>query len=367
MLFSVVWVLFGGCLLVQIYYHLVYFYPLSTLQVSQENEQNPMVTVVICAHNEEENLRQFLPKILVQHYPNMEVIVVNDRSSDKSECVLQHFFDPKLRILTIHDVEEGQSPKKNAITKGFEAAKGEFVLLTDADCYPESEAWISGMVKSIKKETDLVLGLSPYEHRSGLLNQLVRYDTFFTALQYMGLAHKKKAYMGVGRNLMVRKSAFFDVEGFKGAQHVLAGDDDIIVSKIANKTNVEICTQKESAMISLPKAHWKDWFRQKRRHLSVGVSYKKSHFLSVGILQQTFIWQRVFLLLLLMQPICRIEIFSIYILWTIFSIYFVYKRLPEIFMNGLKLYMIPILEILYILYFLGVGMSVIIKRSDKWE
>lgn len=367
MLFSVVWVLFGGCLLVQLYCHVVYFYPLSKQQVEQESEQTPMVTVVICAHNEEENLRRFLPKILAQDYPNVEVIVVNDRSSDKSESVLQHFSDPKLHTITIHDDEEGQSPKKHAITKGFEAAKGEFVLLTDADCYPESAFWISSMVKSIKKETDLVLGVSPYEHRSGLLNQLIRYDTFFTALQYMGLANKKKAYMGVGRNLMIRKAAFFDIEGFKGTEDILAGDDDIIVSKIANQTNVEICVKKESAMISLPKEHWKDWFRQKRRHLSVGLLYKKNHLLSVGVVQQTFIWQRVLLLLLLMQPTHRLEIFLIYILWTIFSIYFVYKGLPKIFMNGLKLYMIPVLEILYILYFLGVGMSVTIKRSVKWN
>jgi poly-beta-1,6-N-acetyl-D-glucosamine synthase len=87
---------------IQLFYHLVYFIriPLFKRKIKNENEMEG-ISIVVCAHNEEENLRELLPFLLNQDHPNFEVIIVDDKSSDGSydfltEEKLKH---PRLRLV----------------------------------------------------------------------------------------------------------------------------------------------------------------------------------------------------------------------------------------------------------------------------
>ena len=95
--------------------------------------------------------------------------------------------------------------KKFALTLGIKAAKYDYLLLTDADCYPRDKDWISSMAQHFSNKT-IVLGYGAYEKHKGLLNKLVRFDTFQVAMQYFSYALIGKTYMGVGRNLAYKKS-----------------------------------------------------------------------------------------------------------------------------------------------------------------
>ncbi len=197
----------------------------------------PPVSVIICAKNESKNLSDFLPSILTQDYPNYEVIVVNDGSTDESEIVLANLERTYKHLYHTYIPENVKvmSPKKLALTVGIKAAKYDYLLFTDADCQTVSDKWIANMMRNFSPETDFVLGYGAYEQKPGFLSHLVSYDTFFILLQYMGFAYRGKTYMGVGRNMAYRKQLFFDRKGFASILHLQSGDDDLFINKAATK------------------------------------------------------------------------------------------------------------------------------------
>lgn len=271
-------VIIGVVFIHQIYFYLRYL-RLGGKVTSQTDSdvQLPAVSVIVCAHNEYDNLQDYLSILLEQDYPCYEVIVVDDSSEDGSDLLLErwsrqygnlyHTFVPRgARVL---------SNKKLALTIGIKAAHHDYLLLTDADCRPESKFWIREMMQGFaNQQTEVVLGFSPYFEKSDLLNHLIGYDTLFNGLQYMGMARAGKPYMGVGRNLAYKRETFFSVGGFKGLLGNRAGDDDLFVNRIANAANTVVVNNPNSIVWSVPKTTWREWFHQKRRHLSVSPQYR---------------------------------------------------------------------------------------------
>src|SRR5690606_26837881 len=162
-------------------------------------DESKAVSIVICAHNEQENLKSFLPGILKQDYSNFEVIVVNDCSQDDTKWVLQDFASvySNLKIVEIKEHIHLKHSKKFALTMGIKAAKNPYLLMTDADCQPKSNKWLKEMSGTFDNQKEIVLGYSPYFKLPGFLNRLIRFETTHTAMSYLSYALKKDAYMGV--------------------------------------------------------------------------------------------------------------------------------------------------------------------------
>jgi biofilm PGA synthesis N-glycosyltransferase PgaC len=277
--------LFFGAFLVQSFYYLGVYLKLALYKPPPARKKKNEVSVVICARNEADNLERFLPKILTQDYPAYEVGVVNDRSTDRTEEVLTRLSQQysHLRFTNIPASETTRSGKKLALTIGLRAARYDRVLLTDADCYPESELWIREMTSPLGREKKIVLGYGRYARRKGLLNVLIRYDTLFSAMQYISFALKGKPYMGIGRNLAYDKNLFFRGKGFSRHYHILSGDDDLFVNEHASRSNTAVEFRPDSQTVSVPEMKWRNWIRQKQRHLTAGSLYRKSSRLRLGI------------------------------------------------------------------------------------
>ena len=139
-----------------------------------------------------------------------------------------------------------------------------------------SENWISEMTSHFSFKKTIVLGYGAYDKIKGsFLNKIIRYETVLTAIQYFSWAKIGKPYMGVGRNLAYKKSEFFGVNGFINHIRVRSGDDDLFINEAANsKSNTAICYNLEGFTYSEPKTTYKDWFNQKRRHVSTAKHYK---------------------------------------------------------------------------------------------
>lgn len=237
------------------------------------------VSIIICARNESNNLRRFLPSVLDQAYPDYEVIVVNDCSWDDSGEYLaeaeQQF--SRLRVVTIQEQEKYKHGKKFALTLGIKAAKHDLLLFTDADCRPASRNWLTNMQYQFRAGKDIVLGYGAYERTRGLLNKLIRFDTAFIAMQYFSFALAGNAYMGTGRNLAYRKDLFFRNKGFAKHNHLPSGDDDLFVNENATATNTALELEPASFTYSQPKERFIHWFNQKVRHTTTSKYYKPRH------------------------------------------------------------------------------------------
>lgn len=266
---------------IQLYYYLRYYLAVWRSNRAEKRDGSSAekatepVSVIICARNEGDNLVRFLPLILDQNYPDFEVIVVNDGSTDDTEDVLNILKQKyaNLYITSLSNQVRVLSPKKLAMTIGIKAAKNELLLFTDADCRPQSPDWITTMVRHFSPTTEFVLGYGGYFKEKSLLNRMICFDTLFIAMQYFGFARAGHPYMGIGRNMAYRKSMFFRNRGFEGHLHVASGDDDLLVNSVANRNNTRIESSAEGKTLSLPKESLADWLTQKRRHLTTAPLY----------------------------------------------------------------------------------------------
>lgn len=231
------------------------------------------VSVIVCAKNEEANLADFLPILLEQDYPMYEVIVVNDGSEDGTQTVVELYqrLYRHLRYTFVPKQARVRSSKKLAITLGVKAAHYDYLLLTDADCRPDSNQWIRHMMSGCTQA--IALGYGAYFQEPTALNRWIQYDTLFHGMQYLGMALHHHPYMGVGRNLMYTKEVFMSHNGFAGLLNYLSGDDDLFVNKVATPANTTVVCRKDSITWSEPKHQWREWIQQKRRHLSVSPYY----------------------------------------------------------------------------------------------
>jgi len=270
---------FGATLLIQLGYYLLTYLQLARYKLKPHPVSYPPVSVVICARNEADNLAAFLPLVLQQEYPVYEVIVVNDCSRDDSDKVLESLMQQHshLRVTTIKEVENHEHGKKFALTMGIKAAKYDTLLMTDADCFPTSNDWLTHFANGYGEGKEIVLGYGKYAKQGGILNTFIRFDAFFIAVQYLSMALKGNAYMGVGRNLSYSKKLFFGTKGFASHMHIQSGDDDLFINEVATPTNVSVVVDQGAFTVSVPKKTWKSWFLQKKRHHSTATCYKSSH------------------------------------------------------------------------------------------
>lgn len=257
-------------------------------------EQLSKVSIIICAKNEAKNLSKNLPFVLQQNYPAAlwEVVVVDDASNDDSSEILASFQKQfsHLKIIAVSKNAARDFPgKKQALHEGIKAANFDLVLLTDADCRPVSDHWLFLFaLKQKQTQKSILLGYGGYERQLTFLNKLVQWETLQTCIQYAGMCLSQMPYMGVGRNLMYAKALYFQAlqdEAFKATYAALpSGDDDLLISKIANSGNTALCLEQEAHTLSQPPTTYRQWFRQKTRHVSTGKYYPQKIKYLLGLL-----------------------------------------------------------------------------------
>lgn len=271
----------GALFIIQLlYYMLCYAKPLRARKKAQaqpvSDSPAPPVSVIVYAKNESENLSRLLPSILEQTYPDFEVIVVNDGSTDESDNVLKSFEQQYKHLYHTYIPEDVKylSRKKLALTVGIKAAKHDILLFTEANCRPLSDRWIERMARNFTPGTDVVLGFGAYERKKGFLNRIASYDNLMTGLQYLSSALNKHPYMGSGKNLAYRKDLFFQHKGFYKSLNLHAGEDDLFINEIANKRNTRVELSPESIIRMSAYERFKRWKEMKVSRAATMKHYK---------------------------------------------------------------------------------------------
>jgi len=272
---------FIGIIALQLFYYLYFFLRLAIYKKPEKaiHMEHP-ISVVICARDEAENLANNLPGVLVQEYNTThEIVLVNDNSEDETKYLLEEFKKSFKNLNPVLLSQEAKmiNGKKFPLSIGIKSAKNETLLLTDADCVPASEHWMRLMQDGYDEGIEIVLGYGAYKKKPGLINKLIRFETFQTALQYFSYALAGMPYMGVGRNLSYKKEVFIRNKGFSSINQMPSGDDDLFINQVANKHNTAIVIDKDAHTLSEPKTSLHDWMNQKYRHYTTSKYYKLSH------------------------------------------------------------------------------------------
>ena len=319
---------------IQLLYYLGIFSFFSWSRPQKKIPSNLFISVIVCAKNEAQNLKELIPILLQQNYTNFELVLINDASTDNTLEIIKLFAlkNNKIKIVDVKENEIFWGNKKYALTLGIKAATHEHLLFTDADCIPNSKNWIAAMAQNFVLKKQIILGYWAYKKDKNFLNKLIRYETLLTALQYFSYAKIGIPYMGVGRNLAYTKSSFFSVNGFVDHMHIRSGDDDLFINQVANKTNTAICYQPDALTTSTPKSTFKEWLLQKRRHISTANYYKNTHKLLLGLfyLSQVLFWLlAIAVSALAIDPQIVLSLIGIRFLIFYLIIFFTAKKLQE--------------------------------------
>lgn len=279
-------------------------------------------SVVICFRNEAERLAKYLPLVLEQEHSQFEVVAVDDFSTDDSAKVVADLAKHYKNLRLVRPASPTRAGKKDALTYGISQAKFSILLLTDADCAPLSKHWISNMIAPFQdKAIELVIGYSPYRKTASFLNFFQRFETTYTAFQYLGLARYGQPYMAVGRNVAYRKSFFNRAGGLESHAHLAGGDDDLLVSHHAQAAATAVVSQTAARSISDPSTSWMDYWQRKMRHLGVGVAYPPQSKILIGLLALShLLWYglAIFCLVSGIAPadtLCLIVLRLLFVVW----------------------------------------------------
>jgi poly-beta-1,6-N-acetyl-D-glucosamine synthase len=325
----IIFIVFLVSITIQLIYYFGFFLRFVIYRKKQATAVSDPVSVVICARNEAENLDQYLPLILTQDYPDYEVIVVNDCSTDDTEVVLKKYMAQyqNLRTSLIKEDKKFSHGKKLAVTIGIKAAKNEKLVFIDADCKPESNQWLKQMTEPFSDKISIVLGYGGYFSQPGILNKYIRYDTLMIALQYFSFALCRIPYMGVGRNLAYKRSLFYSGNGFASHFHLASGDDDLFVNENATKINTAIVFSPESHTRSTPKQSFDRWLFQKKRHFSTSKLYKPFHKLMLGLEPASrFLFFATFISLMCYPPL-RTIVLAIFVFRLLVQLFVIKKTM----------------------------------------
>ncbi|MEZ7497192.1 glycosyltransferase [Flavobacterium sp. Arc3] len=354
---------------IQLSYYLGIFGKFSFAKEQKTTPKRLSVSVIVCAKNEEENVVNFIPLLAEQNYPDFEIVLIDDASSDGTLDIFEDFEKqyPNIRLVKVQNNEAFWGNKKYALTLGIKAAKNDYLLFTDADCYPTSKEWITAMSSQFTMQKTIVLGYGGYEKiAKSFLNKLIRFETLVTAMQYFSWAKAGLPYMGVGRNLAYKKEEFFNVNGFINHIQIRSGDDDLFINEAATAKNTTIAYTPESFTYSKPKTKYKDWITQKRRHIATANHYNIVDKLQLGLFycsQLLFILLPIILLSFQFRWILVLSLIAVRYIAVWIVVGFSAAKLKE---DDLK-YWFPIVELVLIFTQINIFILNTFSKPVHWK
>lgn len=190
----------------------------------------PLISVLVPARDEEANIEACIRSLLSLNYPNLEVIALDDRSSDDTYAILCRLRDQdyRLRVLVGADPPPGWYGKPNACWQMAQAAQGEFLLLTDADCTFAPDALLLALGAMQTHRAD-VISLVPDLRCQGFWERLLIPIQYFIIYAFLptplirGSRHPWFAAAN-GAFLFLKRETYFAVDGHRAVKQQLAED-----------------------------------------------------------------------------------------------------------------------------------------------
>ena len=348
--------------MVQLYYWAHAFKQLLSARNYGLSKGKEGISIIICAHNEAENLAKFLPHILTQNYLQYEVIVVNHGSTDSTHQVLEELEKKHIHLRSIYHQQDGTG-KRPALLAGLSASQFQRILLTDADCKPDSDQWISHMAAPFDQGAEIVLGPAPIAGSNNLLGSLSRFNAAITYLQYGVATLRSRSYMGVGRNMAYIKPIILERSDLFASKYI-GGDDDLLISgHPSNK--VSLVTTHKAAMWSNAPSSWVAYLRQKRRHVSVSWQYNWGQKFSLAFFASSH-W--ILLLGLIVLALMGSNYWLLLTVYTLRSWAMVTTMRNEarLFTKGMSTIWILVSDALYLLLYPIIAVFLSMKPPAKW-
>lgn len=205
--------------------------------ISTSESSYPFVSIIVPARNEQNNIERCLRSLLSQSYPNFEVIVIDDNSTDDTLRIIKKIrneirvgpLKDKFNIITLSKKPKGWGGKTWACEQGYLRSRGDLLLFTDADTYYNNNSILSLAVSYMKKECLDVLTGNPHTELPDFWSKVsMPLWNHFAIISGADTAavnnpRSKMAYL-VGSFFMIYRSVLEKVEGFSGIRNAIHED-----------------------------------------------------------------------------------------------------------------------------------------------
>lgn len=227
------------------------------------------MSVVIASHNNAYELEKNLPAMLEQVYPNFEVIVVDESSTDETDDVLKRLKSQYSNLYTTFIPQSSHylSRRKLALTVGVKAAKKEWVAFVDVASRPADSHWLANMAQHATDEHDIVMGYANYDDET---NRYYRFRQLLNAARNIRKAQCSTAYASGGCAIAMRRRVFMDANGFQKNLEYLRGEYDFLVNEYAKPGRVAVAIEAVIVKDAPSKKSWINdnlYYMETRRHL----------------------------------------------------------------------------------------------------
>lgn len=253
---------------------------------SPQCPKEPTLTfdILIAARNEEENLPILFDSLSQLEYPSSQytITVINDRSTDGTAALLSSLKEehPNLQVITIEETPANIAPKKHAIAEGINATSSEIIVSTDADSIIKPD-WLRTIASyfSGNPRLGLLQGITKYENQENTSQSLM----YFQRVDF--ISHCIIAAAGIGRDLPInsnannfayRRETFNNISGFEEKNHIVSGDDDLLLQKIwkSSEWNLGFMIEDKASVVTQAMTSWKETINQRIRWGSKTVHYE---------------------------------------------------------------------------------------------
>jgi len=254
----------------------------------EKQEELPSISIIIPSRNYEENLRELIPTLLDQDYPDFEVVVVDDCSSDGTEWYLAGLKLESNRIKTSRIIQETDFSNALVITIGVRAATKEWLIFLNPLCRVKSKDWLKSFAAGMNQNTEAVIGFVKYVNHEGSMQKLIRYENLDSFLlsgsaRYFGLPMPL-----TDMNMAYKRERFFDLKGFAGVLDVRFSENELYINKISKRKNTTLLLDRSTIVDYKGDTDWHDGmiFKKKQLLLKRKFTVGQKVFLSINSLSR---------------------------------------------------------------------------------
>lgn len=336
----------------------------------------PFLSVIVAVRNEEQRIETLITHLLAQQYPEtrMEILIVDDHSTDNTADRVQSVTDPRIRLLRLTDVDSGiMAFKKQALQTAVAASRGSYIVTTDADCRM-GKRWLRTIADTILDEKPAMIVMPVDMFRSW------RPLALFQSLDFLSLQGITMALFGLktpalcnGANMAYRKDAFETVGGYTGLTHMASGDDMMLLDKFNRQFpgRVVYLKNKQAIVHTDPEPTMAAFIQQRIRWSGkmhgTGFSGLRSVFLLVGSLNVGLVFFGLSIFLLPTSNRMAIAEMGLLFLFikTVVELYFLFP-IARFFGRVRMLWFFPVAQPVHILYTVVAGF-LSFRKTYSWK
>jgi len=242
----------------------------------------PSFSIIVPSRNYEENLRELIPTLLEQDYPDFEVVVVDDCSYDGTEWYLNELKLQSNKLKTSRIIQETDFPNALAITIGIRAASKEWLIFLNPLCRVSGKDWLKSFAEELNPKSEAAFGFVKYTNSYGSMRKFIKYENFDSFILYGSARYLGLSMPITDMNVAYKREQFLSRRGFAAVLDSPFSENELYLNKISNRSNSVYLQNSASTVSFVGDTDWYDGMNFKKKQLLLKKKF------TVG--QSIFLW-----------------------------------------------------------------------------